>query len=148
MNRMSEGELEERNGWWLCLAWLTAVGATLGALFIGEVMGQAPCNLCWFQRIFMFPLAIILGVAAFRSDASIRSYALPLVGLGGAVAAFHTLVYFGIVEEAIAPCARNGPSCSGDAMTILGVLPLPLVSLVAFGAIGALLFMCRPGVYR
>ncbi|WP_223479548.1 disulfide bond formation protein B [Oricola indica] len=145
---MSNDVVEERNGLWLLFAWMIAVAATLTALFIGEIVGQTPCNLCWFQRIFMFPLAIILGIAAFRSDSSIKFYALPLVGLGAAIAFFHTLIYFGLIEEAIIPCTRAGPSCAGEAMTILGSVPLPLASLIAFAAIGGLLFLCRPGVYR
>lgn len=148
LNRLSKDAIEEHNSWWLLLAWLIAVAATLAALFIGEIMGQPPCNLCWYQRIFMFPLAIILGIAAFRSDSSVKFYALPLIGLGASVAAFHTLIYFGLVEEAMTPCARTGPSCSGEAMTILGGLPLPLVSLLSFVAIGGLLCLCRRGVYR
>ncbi|MAZ19570.1 MAG: disulfide bond formation protein B [Ahrensia sp.] len=148
LNKLSNDVVEERNGLWLLFAWMIAVAATLTALFIGEIVGQTPCNLCWFQRIFMFPLAIILGIAAFRSDSSIKFYALPLVGLGAAIAFFHTLIYFGLIEEAIIPCTRAGPSCAGEAMTILGSVPLPLASLIAFAAIGGLLFLCRPGVYR
>lgn len=148
LNRVSDTSIDERNARWLLLAWLIALAATVGALFIGEIMGQTPCNLCWFQRIFMFPLAVILGIAAFRLDPSIRIYALPLAGLGSAVAAFHTLLYFGLVEEALTPCARTGPSCAGEAMTIFGWLPLPLVSLLAFAAIAVSLLKCRPGVYR
>lgn len=68
LNRMANHEIEERNSWWLLLAWMIAVAATLIALFVGEILGQAPCNLCWFQRVFMFPLPIILGIAAFRAD--------------------------------------------------------------------------------
>ena len=148
LNKLSNDVVEERNGLWLLFAWMIAVAATLTALFIGEIVGQTPCNLCWFQRIFMFPLAIILGIATFRSDSSIKFYALPLVGLGAAIALFHTLIYFGLIEEAIVPCTRAGPSCAGEAMTILGSVPLPLASLIAFAAIGGLLFLCRPGVYR
>ena len=148
LNKLSNDVVEERNGLWLLFAWMIAVAATLTALFIGEIVGQTPCNLCWFQRIFMFPLAIILGIAAFRSDSSIKLYALPLVGLGAAIAFFHTLIYFGLIEEAIIPCTRAGPSCAGEAMTILGSVPLPLASLIAFATIGGLLSLCRPGVYR
>jgi disulfide bond formation protein DsbB len=148
LNKLSNDVVEERNGLWLLFAWMIAVAATLTALFIGEIVGQTPCNLCWFQRIFMFPLAIILGIAAFRSDSTIKFYALPLVGLGAAIALFHTLIYFGLIEEAIIPCMRAGPSCAGEAMTILGSVPLPLASLIAFAAIGGLLSLCRPGVYR
>lgn len=123
---------------WLLAAWLAALAATLGALFIGEVMGQAPCNLCWFQRIFMFPLAVILGLAAFRGDFGIARYALPLAALGWLIALYHSLLYLGIVPAEVQPCGA-GPSCSGEGMTIAGVIPLPLVSLAAFTTIAGLL---------
>ena len=68
----------------LIAAWIVAMAATLGALFIGEVMGQAPCVLCWYQRAFMFPLAVVLAVACFMSDARAWRYALPLAAGGSA----------------------------------------------------------------
>ncbi|MFD2238150.1 disulfide bond formation protein B [Aureimonas populi] len=127
----------------LFAAWLVALAAALGALFIGEVLGQAPCDLCWHQRAFMFPLAVILAVASFRGDADVWRYGLPLAAIGGAVAAFHSLLYAGIVPAAIQPCGRDGPSCSGAGMTILGGLPLPYLSLAAFTAIALLLLLVR-----
>ena len=114
-----------------------ALAATAGALFIGEIMGQVPCHLCWFQRVFMFPLAVILGIATFREDGGIWRYALPVAVIGWLIASFHSLLYAGILPEAIKPCAQ-GPSCSGADMTILG-LPLPYLSLAAFTAIAVLL---------
>lgn len=122
----------------LFVAWMIALMATLGALFIGEVMGQTPCLLCWYQRAFMFPLAVVLGIAAFREDSRVRYYAGPLAALGLLIAAYHSLLYYGFVAEALKPCARSGPSCSSAAMTILG-LPIPLLSLGSFAAILALL---------
>lgn len=59
----------------LVAAWVVSLAATLGALFIGEVMGQAPCNLCWYQRIFMFPLVLILLAACLKQDAGVWHYA-------------------------------------------------------------------------
>ena len=58
----------------LYIAWAIALAATLGALFIGEVLGQAPCHLCWYQRIAMFPLALILGLATLSGDLGTVSY--------------------------------------------------------------------------
>ncbi|NBJ12792.1 disulfide bond formation protein B [Microvirga sp. SYSU G3D207] len=127
-----------RHTWaYLFTAWIIALAATAGALFIGEVMGQTPCNLCWHQRVFMFPLAVILAVATFREDTGIWRYALPIAGLGWLIAAFHSLLYAGITPEAIKPCGQ-GPSCSSADMTVLG-LPLPYLSLAAFTAIAVLL---------
>ena len=60
--------------WGLLLsAWLLAAGSSLSAIYIGEVLGQAPCVLCWFQRAFMFPLAVILAVACYYSDFNVES---------------------------------------------------------------------------
>ncbi|WP_246520225.1 disulfide bond formation protein B [Microvirga arabica] len=127
-----------RHAWaYLFAAWIIALAATAGALFIGEVMGQTPCNLCWHQRVFMFPLAVILAVATFREDTGIWRYGLPIAGLGWLIAAFHSLLYAGIIPEAIKPCGQ-GPSCSSADMTVLG-LPLPYLSLAAFTAIAVLL---------
>lgn len=122
----------------LLIAWLIALASSLGALFIGEIMGQAPCSLCWFQRTFMFPLAIILGLATYRSDRSVLPYALALAAVGGAIALYHFLLYAGVITEAIQPCGA-GPSCSDAAMTVLGSVPIPLLSLVAFAAISLFL---------
>ena len=124
----------------LFTAWIVALAATLGALFIGEVMGQAPCVLCWYQRAFMFPLAVVLAVACARSEAGAWRYALPLAALGWTVAAFHSAQYVGLVPQAIEPCGF-GPSCTGADMTILGTIPIPFLSLGAFTAISALLIM-------
>jgi disulfide bond formation protein DsbB len=62
----------------LTAAFLIALAATLGALFIGEVLGQMPCTLCWYQRIAMFPLVPILGLSLWRGDGMARTYGLPL----------------------------------------------------------------------
>lgn len=118
----------------LFAAWIVALTASLGALFIGEVMGQLPCELCWFQRIFMFPLAIILGIAAFRSDRGVTPYAMTLAAAGWVVSFYHILLYFGLAPENIQPCG-SGPSCSDDAMTLFDSIPIPLLSLSAFSAI-------------
>jgi disulfide bond formation protein DsbB len=115
-------------------AFLIALAATLGALFIGEVLGQMPCTLCWYQRIAMFPLVPIIGLSLWRGDGMARAYALPLVFAGLALAGWHSGLYLGLIPEAVAPCTQDGPSCSGPAQIILG-LPIPYLSLAAFAAI-------------
>ena len=126
----------------LFAAWLVALSASLAVLFIGEVLGQTPCNLCWFQRAFMFPLAVILGVAAWRGDLSIWRYAAPLAVFGGAVALYHSLLYAGVVPAPIVPCTASGPSCTDDAMLILAV-PIPVLSFLTFGTILILLLLLQ-----
>ena len=134
----------DRQTWWLLLgAWLVAAVASLGALFIGEVMGQTPCTLCWHQRAFMFPLAVVLLVASFVTDGSgVWRYALPVACLGWAIALYHNLLYFDLIESAIVPCGQ-GPSCSGETMLLLGSVPIPLLSLGAFSAIMLLLLLVQ-----
>lgn len=127
----------------LLLAWLLALFSTLAALFIGEVMGQVPCVLCWFQRAFMFPLAVILAVACYRSDFDSWRYAVPLAGIGALLALGHSLLYVGLIPQRIQPCSATGPSCSDANMTILGGIPLPLLALGAFVAIAILLLIIR-----
>ncbi len=124
----------------LVAAWIVSLVATLGALFVGEVMGQAPCELCWYQRIFMFPLAIMLGIAVYVSDFRVPLYALPLAALGGLIALYHSLLYLGIIAQPIVPCGA-GPSCSSADMVVFGGIPLPLLSLGAFAALGVLLLL-------
>jgi len=123
-------------------AWLIALCGAGGALFIGEVMGQAPCVLCWHQRAFMFPLAVILGVATFRSDVDAWRYGVPLAGIGGLIAVYHALLYFEFLPKNIEPCGA-GPSCSDANMTILGSIPIPLLSLGSFTLIVAMLLLAR-----
>jgi disulfide bond formation protein DsbB len=126
----------------LFLAWLVALASTLGALFVGEVLGQTPCLLCWYQRIAMFPLALILGIACLRGDTAIARYALALAAAGALLAGWHVAVYTGLLPTEIEPCSA-GPSCRGANMTILGGLPLPYLSLGAFAAICTLLLLVQ-----
>lgn len=131
-----------KGGWtWLLAAWGIALVATLGALFIGEVMGMTPCLLCWYQRIFMFPLALILGMAAFAEDRRGAVYGLPLALGGAALAAYHSALVAGWVPQWWVPCG-SGPSCSRQNLEILGGIQIPWLSLVAFGAIALLLIVC------
>ena len=67
-------------------------------------------------------------------DSAVRTYALPLSITGGAIALWHSGLYFGLVPQRIAPCTKDGPSCTDAAMVIAG-LPIPVLSLVAFAAI-------------
>lgn len=127
----------------LFLAWMIALVSTLSALFIGEVMGKTPCLLCWFQRSFMFPLAVILGVACYRSDTSIWQYGLPLSTVGLLISFYHNLLFWGIIPEEIEPCSNVGPSCSSLDLNLIGFISIPLLSLSAFTALTVLFLIIR-----
>lgn len=128
----------------LFLAWLVALASTLAVLFIGEIMGQEPCVLCWYQRAFMFPLAVVLAVACYLSDPGIWRYALPMAIFGWAFAAYHTLLVAGVIPKPLEPCGE-GTSCTSDDMMIFSVVPIPLLSVGAFSAIIVLLLLVRKG---
>jgi disulfide bond formation protein DsbB len=118
--------------------WLVAAASTLGALFLGEVMGFAPCVLCWYQRISMFPLVIILAVGLFPFDAKVVRYALPLAAAGWLIATYHLLLTAGVIPESASPCTQGVP-CSQDKAVLLGFISIPLMSFAAFSAINTLL---------
>jgi disulfide bond formation protein DsbB len=123
---------------WLLVAWLVATFATLGAIFLGEVMGMTPCVLCWYQRIFMFPLAIVLGMAAYLNDRRGAVYALALTLCGLGMAAYHTLLIAGLIPKAWVPCSA-GVSCADQKLEILNGVQIPWLSLAAFMALALLL---------
>ena len=126
----------------LFAAWMTSATATLGALFFSEVMGVPPCVLCWYQRICMFPLVVVLGLALFPLDVKIVRYALPLAGVGLAVAAFHLLLLHGAIPEPLRPCTAGVP-CTEKVIEWAGFVTLPLLSALAFSAIIAFLLLAR-----
>jgi len=125
---------------WMILlaAWLVAAVATASALFIGEVMMMVPCQLCWYQRIFMFPLAIVLGMACFSDDRRGAVYALPLALGGLLMATYHTLLVAGLIPKSWIPCSA-GVSCADQKLEILNGIQIPWLSLVAFFTITLLL---------
>ena len=119
-------------------AWLIAALSTLGALFMSEVMGFAPCVLCWYQRIFMFPLVFVLALGLFPFDPKVVRYALPLAMAGLLVAGFHLLLTAGYIPESMTPC-RQGIPCATVQVEWFGFVTIPLLSAVAFLAINTLL---------
>ncbi len=129
--------------WTLVFAcWLIAATCTLGALFFSEVMGLPPCVLCWYQRIFMFPLALLLPIGLFPFDPKIVRYALALSVPGGSIALFHVLLTWGLIPENIKPCTQGVP-CGVNQIEWLGFVSIPLLSLGGFSAITALLLAAR-----
>ena len=118
--------------------WLIATSATLGALFFSEVMNVPPCVLCWYQRIFMFPLVLLLPLGLFPFDPKVLRYALVLSTAGGAIAVFHVLLTWGVIPESIRPCTQGVP-CGTDQFELFGLLSIPMMSLLAFVLVNALL---------
>ena len=122
----------------LLLAWIVAVVTTLGSLYYSEHAGFAPCTLCWYQRIVMYPLVVVLGVAWLRRDRAGWLTAAPLVVIGVPLSLYHWLV------ERV-PSLAEGTSCSLDApcsapwFEKLGYVTLAWMCMSSFLLIGALL---------
>lgn len=129
-------EVDGRAWWILVGCFLVAAVASLGSLFFSEVMALPPCTLCWYQRTFMFPLAIVLLVGALAADRGCLRYALPLAVGGWLIAAYHVLLQVGVVPASVTPC-REGVSCTEVQFALFGSVSIPVLSLLAFSAITA-----------
>ncbi len=112
-------------------AWSIACMATLASLFFGEVMKLPPCTLCWYQRICLFPLTVVIAVGIVLRDSKLAAYSVPLVAMGLGFSAYHNLLYYGVIPEALSPCVA-GISCTTRQIEWLGFITIPLMSLIAF----------------
>lgn len=128
----------------LYLAWVVALVAMLGSLYFSEIRGFRPCILCWYQRICMYPLALWLGIAAFRGDLGIRRYALPLAIIGGLTGLYQNLETWGLVPT-LKGCTVDPSASCGTPWDVWGneslnkIITIPVLSMVAFALIIALL---------
>lgn len=112
-------------------SWLISMVATLGSLFFSEIMLLPPCVLCWYQRICMYPLTILLLVGFWTQDKGVLKYASPLALIGWVIAFYHNLLYYNILPESASPCMQ-GISCTSIQLNWLGFITIPLLSLVSF----------------
>lgn len=117
----------------LWLAFTLAAVATAGSLYFSEIGHLVPCTLCWYQRIAMYPLAIILGIAAWRDDPSVRRYVIPLAGIGASIAAYHVALQRmpGLPSGA---CSLEVP-CSMIELERFGFVTIPVMALIGFVSI-------------
>lgn len=140
--RLYDSVRESFHGYGLWLGWLMAVIATLGSLYYSQVAHFIPCEYCWYQRIAMYPLAVILGIAAFRNDTAVRRYALPLASIGGVIASYHYLIQqFPDLE--VGSCSIVVP-CATPYFEQFGFVTIPFLALVSFAAIITVLALDRP----
>ncbi len=124
----------------LFMAWLIAMAATFGSLYYSEIQKLDPCNLCWYQRICVYPLAIILGIAAYRGDRKIALYGVPLAAVGLGLSLYQILEQH-IPALAVINLCGSGPDCGIDHLHYFGFLTMPMMSAAAFTAI--LFFLIR-----
>ncbi len=126
----------------MLLAMIVALVATLGSLTYSDVLGYEPCTLCWYQRIFMYPLVFLLGMAIWRNDRTFAPYAIMMSVVGGIIALYHYIVQLGFAP---APCSVSGYSVSCAKVFVLrfGYITIPVMALSAFALIVFLLRLSK-----
>jgi len=125
------------------LTFIISLVATSGSLYLSEIAHFEPCKLCWYQRIFMYPLPIILMIAIHKKLKDVWQYVLPLSIIGGLIAIYH--YYLQISPEALAPCSTTGfsVSCSERFFTYFGYITIPWMSFSIFVVISLFMFLER-----
>ncbi|MDN4071585.1 disulfide oxidoreductase [Fictibacillus terranigra] len=126
----------------LLLSWLAALIAVIGSLYFSEVLHYIPCTLCWYQRILMYPLAVILGVAFYTHDSRIARYVLPLSGLGVIVSGYHIALQKIPALQEFEVCTSGVP-CSQDYINWLGFVTIPMLAFAAFAVITVSMIMLK-----
>lgn len=124
------------------IAWIIALTAVAGSLFFSEVMDLPPCVLCWYQRIAVYPLVLVIGTGIVLRDRRMKYYALPLCLAGLAVSIYHNLLYYGFIPESITPCSEGVP-CNAIQIEWLGFITIPLMGLGAFAGIALCLLLYK-----
>ena len=125
----------------MAIAWAVAALATAGSLYFSEVAGFTPCTLCWYQRIAMYPMVVLLGVAAIRRVRSVTG-APALAAIGAGIAAYHVALEW-VPSLDTGACALTAP-CTFVWFRVFGVFSLPTLALIAFLLILAMLLIRDP----
>ena len=112
------------------LAFAPALAAMLGSLYYSEIVGYIPCTLCWYQRILMYPLVLIILVGIIKRDDYLPNYVLPFSILGILVAGYHYLIQLGVFSHP-ATCEAGIP-CDMRWVNYLGFISIPFMALTAF----------------
>ncbi len=141
---MSQSGQSVKTNWTLLfLCWLLVSVSITISVFFSSVLEYEPCVLCWYQRICLFPLILILAAGLLPAfDKSVIKFALPLAIVGGLTAFYHTLLYGGIIPESIQPCSK-GVSCTEKYIELFGFVSIPMLSFFAFSIIVAILFVLK-----
>ncbi len=122
----------------LYTAWLLTTFGMMFSLYFSEIKKVEPCHLCWYQRIALFPLFIILGIAVYRGFLDICRYLLPQIAIGFLFAIYQIAIQEIPGWNPIDMCG-GGPSCSEKILIGIGPITIPMLSAVGFLCIGLLL---------
>lgn len=120
------------------LAWIVSIVATVVSLSFSNIFGFIPCELCWYQRILMYPLVIILGIATYNNDEDIVWYGLPFSILGLLFSLYHIAIQEIPSLELVKSC-KIGVPCSVNYLNLFGFITIPMLSFMSFFIISFLL---------
>ncbi|WP_275590497.1 disulfide oxidoreductase [Mammaliicoccus sp. M-M49] len=115
----------------LFISWVIALVAMLGSLYFSEIRQFAPCTMCWYQRICMYPLVLILGIGSFQNDFNVKKIALPLSIIGLLISTWHYLEQKVPGFAEIKPCTQGVP-CSSEYINVFGFITIPFLAGTAF----------------
>jgi disulfide bond formation protein DsbB len=118
-------------GYELWAAFVAAAVATGGSLFFSEIAGYVPCELCWYQRICMYPLSILTLFAAAHADFRVARYLLPMPVIGAGVSIYHPLIENTVIGEPSA-CRIGGAGCAVKWINEFGYVTIPTLALTGF----------------
>ncbi|WP_026562188.1 disulfide oxidoreductase [Bacillus sp. J37] len=127
---------------WLLFSWIISLIATLGSLFFSEVLHYIPCTLCWYQRILMYPLTLILGVAFYYGERTVYKYVLPIAMIGMAISFYHYSLQKLPFMQKLEICTSGIP-CSGEYINVLGFITIPFLAFIGFTCITINMFIIR-----
>ncbi len=116
------------------LSWIIALIGTVGSLYFSEVQQIAPCVLCWYQRIALYPLVILIPLGLWKKQSDIFLTILALTIPGAVVSMYHNLLVWGVIPEDMAPCVQ-GISCTTQVFSLFGFITIPLLALGSFFAL-------------
>ncbi len=119
----------------LVLGFVLSLIGTMFSLVYSEVIGFAPCYLCWWARIFLYPQVILFGIALWNKDRKVIKYILPLLSGGFLLTVYHNFMYY-FADTSDLPCDASGVSCYQELVSVFnGYISIPMLALTNFFAI-------------
>ena len=112
------------------ISFLITMGGMVLSLVYSDIIGYAPCTLCWYQRVLLYPEALLLGIALWKEDRTITDYIIALSGIGMLLSIYQKYIELG--GHGIIPCAATAASCSKIYVLEFGYITIPVMALTSF----------------
>ncbi|GGF15934.1 putative disulfide formation protein [Halobacillus andaensis] len=123
--------MKKRSETLLFTAWAVSLAATLGSLFFSEILNYTPCELCWYQRILMYPLVVIYGASLIRKNTEAAAAGLVLSGIGAGVSLYHYMIQKVPAFQSAGDSCGAVP-CNAEYINWLGFITIPFLAGTAF----------------